>query len=210
MEIEKLEELLGKKIIEAYTAGMSVMEITKAIRKSRVEYVHGLLRDTGYIPGMIRSEYHRAYDIDCRLVQELKGKGCSFGRWCLGWKFDIENATAALKSPPDEAVPSPVHAALQRDLPWIYFKIYGGCQPQQPRGPNKASEKRSVNISWDDSCNGYIAKVIEQPEIEGSGYDWAEALERMSFANHFHENISRLNNAISKISERADPGHQTL
>jgi len=195
MQINELEELLGKRIIAAYLIGMSVVEITKLLRRSRVEYVHSLLRNSGHIPAMIRSEYRRAYDIDCRLAKELKSKGYSFGRWCLGWKLHSVDAAKALKTPPSEA--PEVHAALQRDFPWTYCKIYGGLRPPKTRSASKAHENWSVIISWDTSCYGYVAKVIEQPEIEGIGYDWTEALEKMSTACRFYENIASLDSAIT-------------
>jgi hypothetical protein len=67
MNIEDLEEILNKRIIEAYSLGYSVVEITRALRKTGAEFVHSLLRETGHIPAMARSEYRRQYDIDHRM-----------------------------------------------------------------------------------------------------------------------------------------------
>ena len=125
MQIEDLEVKLNSRIMEAYALGMSVMEITKALRKSRVDYVHGFLRDAGCIPTMNRSDYHRSFDVDNRLLAALRNKGYSFGRWCLAWKLDSRQAEVDLKTKPGDGEQTAAHRALHRDFPDVYAKLFG-------------------------------------------------------------------------------------
>jgi len=77
MKVEDIEELLNSRIIEAFSRGFSVVEITRALRKTTVTSVYNLLRDTGRIKFMARSEYRRQYDIDPRLATACRQKGLS-------------------------------------------------------------------------------------------------------------------------------------
>ncbi len=65
MQIENFEELLNSRII-AYEVGMSVLDIQRAVRMNRIEYIHGLLRETGHIQPMSRSDFRKTYNIDYR------------------------------------------------------------------------------------------------------------------------------------------------
>ncbi|KAF0219886.1 MAG: hypothetical protein FD174_1610 [Geobacteraceae bacterium] len=93
---------------------MSVMEITKVLRKSRVDYVHGFLRDAWCIPTMNRNDYHRSFGVDNHLLATLRNNGYSFGRWCLGWKLDSRMVETNLKTKPVDEEPTAVHRALFR------------------------------------------------------------------------------------------------
>lgn len=196
MQIEDLEELLNSRIIAAYSIGMSVVEINRALGRSRVELVHGLLRDTGYIQSMAKSEYRRSYDIDFRFSSILRKMGYSYGRWCLGWKIDPSAAAADLKSLPENGQLNSAHEALKRDFPELYFRIFGGPSPKRKPRAGESSSPPTVIIAWDRARGGYIAKIVEHPTVEEVGVDWEHAVERIRTAYALFERITRLNTAI--------------
>lgn len=201
MQIEDLEVKLNSRIMEAYASGMSVMEITKALKKSRVDYVHGFLRDAGCIPTMNRSDYHRSFDVDNRLLATLRNKGYSFGRWCLGWKIDTRQAEADLKTKPVDGDSTAVHQALYRDFPNVYTKLFGSgrvarsCKGKTPRF------YPSMSITWDDSQRGYVAIIVEHPEVEVVGLDLNDAFEKVMIAYRLFQSIERLNESIRKFTD---------
>lgn len=200
MRIENLEVELNSRIMEAYTIGMSVMEITKVLRKSRVDYVHGFLRDAGCIPTMDRSDYHRSFDVDNRLLAALRNKGYSFGRWCLGWKLDPREAEADLKSNPADEEPTAAHQALLRDFPDVSSRLFGGGRVARI-GKGKTSRfYPSLSLNWDDSQRGYVAKVAEHPEVEVVGLDLNDAFEKVMIAYRLFQSIERMNEAIKKFA----------
>lgn len=200
MQLEDLEVKLNSRIMEAYEIGMSVMEITKALRKSRVDYVHGFLRDAGCIPTMNKSDYHRSYDVDNRLLAALKNKGYSFGRWCLGWKMDSRQAEADLMASPVDGKPAAAHLAFHRDFPDVYAKLFS-----KGRVGRLAKEKvprfyPSLSFTWDGSRRGYIAIIVEHPEVEVVGLDLNDAFEKVMTAYRLFQSIERLNDAIKRFA----------
>ncbi|OGQ87944.1 MAG: hypothetical protein A2512_09995 [Deltaproteobacteria bacterium RIFOXYD12_FULL_56_24] len=189
---EGLEQVFHDKIREAFTGGMSVIEIANIFRHRRVEFVHGVLRNAGLIPHMPKDEYHRRYEIDVRLQNELRKKGYSFGRWCLSWKFDPTEATLSLQKPPDEGITA-VHKALCRDFPETYSEMYGeATSPKKIWSIASEFEKLSVSITWDKIQKRYIAQVVESPEIVGDGINWDDALQNMKQVNRLQRHIKRL------------------
>lgn len=197
MQPKELDLVLHEKICAAYVAGMSVIEIVKALYHWRVDFVHGVLRKAKLIPLMPRSEYGRAYGTDDRLLKELEKKGYSFGRWCLGWKFDPLEAAASLKEMPEGEELSATHDAVRRDFPEVYFEMYGGTPPTKKTWTAKnALAKPSLSITWDNAQNIYVAKVVEDPDIMAAGHDWGDALLKMGLVQRAYKNIRRLDSAI--------------
>lgn len=201
MQIEDLEVKLNSRILEAYAVGMSVMEITKALRKSRVDYVHGFLRDAGCIPTMNRSDYHRSFDVDNHLLAALRNKGYSFGRWCLGWKMDSRQAEADLKSKPVDEGKTVAHQALHRDFPDVYTKFFGKGRISRFGKEKKPRFYPSLSLAWDESQRGYAAIIVEYPEVEVLGLDLNDAFEKVMIAYRLFQSIERLNDAIRKFSQ---------
>lgn len=200
MRIENLEVKLNSRILEAYSIGMSVMEITKVLKKSRVDYVHGFLRDAGCIPTMDRSDYHRSFDVDNRLLAALRNKGYSFGRWCLGWKLDSREAEADLKSKPADEEPTEVHRALLRDFPDVYARLFGGGRVARFAKGKTPRIYPSVSITWNNSQKGYVAIIAENPEVEVAGLDLNDAFEKVMIAYRLFQSIERMNDAIKKFA----------
>lgn len=196
MKIEDLEEALNSRIIAAYSLGYSVVEITRALKKTSVEFVHSLLRDTGHIAPMARHEYRRQYDIDPRIVTALRKKGFSFGRWCLGWKMDPCAAAGDLKSTPPNTDATAAHAALQRDFPEVFFSIYGGRKSRKTRRVNP-SQPASLRIDWHVERRTFIATVPECPGIEAEGNDWDGAFYALKSAYRLHGYIMRLDQLVA-------------
>lgn len=200
MQIEALEEKLNSRIIEAYAIGMSVLEITRILKKSRVDYVHGFLRDAGCISTMNRNDYHRSFDVNIRLVTALRNKGYSFGRWCLGWKLDSRLAEDDLKIKPVNGELTAAHHALFRDFPDIYSRMYGGRVSRF----GKERPQRfypSLAISWDKARKAYVASIVEHPEVKVLGFDLNDAFEKIISAYRLFQCIERLNDAIKKKAE---------
>ena len=198
MTNEEWEGLLNSRIITAYTAGLSVVEITRALGKIRVDSVHSLLRETGHIPAMARSEYRRTYQIDQRLADALLKMGYSFGRWCLGWQFGPEAAVADLGTAPEEESSTATHETVRRDYPVEYFRMFGGNKPQRRPRKTEYSTHPALSLDWDHTRGRYVATVLEYPDIKAFGVDWAEAAEEAKAAYRFQEYIRKLNNAIAE------------
>jgi len=196
MNIEDLEERLNKRIIEAYSKGYSVMEITRALRKTSVEFVHSLLRDTGHISAMERSEYRRQYDIDLRLTKAFRTKGFSFGRWCLGWRFDPAATAANLKSAPEKEDENAAHLALKRDFPDVFLSMYEGKKLKKEKKKRLRSHPDSLRIDWNIERKTFIASVPECPNIEARGKDWEDAFYALKSAYRLHEYIIRLERLV--------------
>lgn len=205
MKIDDLEESLNNRIIEAYTLGYSVMEITRALRKTSVEFVHSLLRDTGHIAPMARHEYRRQYDIDPRIVASFRKKGLSFGRWCLGWKLNPHSAAEDLKSTPPSTDATAAHAALQRDFPDAYFSMYGGNRRFKKTRRVNPSQPASIRIDWDVERRTFIATVPGHPDIEAEGNDWDSAFYALKSAYRLHEYIMRLDHLVSNPVKNGMP-----
>ena len=198
MTTEEWEGLLNSRIIAAYTAGVSVVEITRTLGKIRVDFVHSLLRETGHIPAMARSEYRRTYQIDQRLTDALQKMGYTFGRWCLGWRFAPEAAVADLATVPDNERPTRPHEAVRRDYPVVYFRMYGGGRPQRRARRSGGAEHSALNIDWEHTHGRYVAQVPEYPEIEAVGNDWVEAAEEAKAAYRFLASIRKLDRVIKE------------
>ncbi len=205
MKVEDIEELLNSRIIEAYSKGHSVIEITKALKKTSVDLVYDLLRDTGKIPVMERSEYRRQYDIDPRLANACKRKGFSFGRWCLGWRFDPFVAVAALKSAPDDENESAVHVALMRDFPEIYLSMYERAMIRSEKKGKYRSKPDSLMIEWSSKRKAFVATVPECPDIEARGKNWDDAYFAIKSAHQMHEYVQRLNRLLNGTGREPAP-----
>ena len=197
MKIDDLEETLNNRIIEAYSLGYSVMEITRALRKTSVEFVHSLLRDTGHIAPMARHEYRRQYDVDPRVLAAFRKKGFSFGRWCLGWKLDPCSAAEDLKSTPQHIEATATHIALQRDFPDVYCSMYGGNRRFKKARRVKPSQPPSLRIDWDVELKAFIATVPGCPDIEARGNDWDGAFYALKSAYRLHEYIMRMDHLVA-------------
>jgi hypothetical protein len=196
MKIDDLEELLNKRIIDAYSQGYSVVEITRALRKNSVDSVYKLLRNTGHIKVMERSEYRRQYDIDKRLTSACKKKGFSFGRWCLAWRLDPNDTVIDLKSPQEEGVESAAHSALKRDFPEVFISIYNGKKIKKEARRRLRTHPDSLRIDWNLELKTFIATVPECPDIEASGKDWDDALYALKSVYRMHEYILRLDRLV--------------
>lgn len=198
MNIEDLEELLNSRIIEAYSKGYSVIEITRALRKSTVDSVYKLLRNTGRILIMERSEYRRQYDIGQSLTVAFRRKGFSFGRWCLDWRFAPYDAVAELKSSPDGENESSVHAALKRDFPEIYLSMYEGTKIKKEKKEKIRSKPDSLRIDWSSERKTFVATIPEFPGIEADGKNWDDAFYAIKSVHRMQEYILRLDRLVEK------------
>lgn len=196
MDVEDVEELLNSRIIDAYQRGYSVIEITRALRKTSIDFVYDLLRDTGKILVMERSQYRRQYDIDPRLAAACRRKGFSFGRWCLGWKLDPFVAIAELKSAPDDTNESSTHVALKRDFPEIYLSLYEGAKIKKEKKGRHRAKPDSLIVEWSSERKTFVATVPERPDIEARGKNWDDAYFALKTVYKQHEYIMRLDGLV--------------
>lgn len=109
-------------------------------------------------------------------------------------------AEAGLKDIQGEGAMIKAHEALRRDFSEVYFEMYGGQPPPKKIWPVRSATVRfSVNITWDNSCNAYVAKIVEDPEIVGIGYDWDDALLKMKRGYRLQGHIRRLDSVIESL-----------
>ena len=210
MRIEEMEALLEEKIVTAYLLGMSVIEITRAMQKYKINRVHSVLRKAGHIRAVTRDEFRTSYAVHRKLDAALERRGCCFARWCLGWKFDPDETADLLKELPEEGNPTAAHEAVRRDFPVIYFKLYGGDPPKTPLYDNYPTIPPSVSIEWDAARMGYIARVVEEPDIEAVGSDKDAAFGGIKRAYGLLVDIGRLDSAINhrlRIVEQSKQCH---
>ena len=197
MQIEEMEALLGKKVVKAYLLGMSVIEITRAMKKFKISRVHSILRKAGHIRAVTYNEFRTSYGVHNKLAAALDRRGCCFARWCLGWKFDPNETADILNELPEKGNLTAAHEALRRDFPVIYFKIYGGDPPKKPLYDDYPTIPPSVTIEWDAAHMRYIAKVVEGPNIEAVGSDMDDALGGIKRAYSLLVDIGRLDSTIN-------------
>lgn len=205
MKADDLEETLNNRIIGAYSLGYSVMEITRALRKTSVEFVHSLLRDTGHIAPMARHDYRRQYDVDPRVLAAFRKKGFSFGRWCLGWKLAPCSAAEDLKSAPNSTEATATHTALQRDFPDVYSSMFGGNRRSKKTRRVNPSQPASLRIDWDVERRTFLATVPGCPDIEAGGNDWESAFYAIKSAYRLHEYIMRLDHLVANPVKNGMP-----
>jgi hypothetical protein len=164
--IEKLRADFHAKIRDAFSSGMSVIELTNLFGYSSINFVHGVLLGAKLIPSMSRTGKRQSYDIDHRLQQVLEKIGYSFARWCAGWGLDPNEAATALRKKQDEGMSS-AHEAVRRDFPDAYLEIFEGKPPFATSQEKKTYPRLSLNIIWDEVRMGYVASVPETPGVEG-------------------------------------------
>lgn len=205
MKVEDIEELLNSRIMEAFSRGFSVVEITRALRKTTVTSVYNLLRDTGSIKVMRRSEYRRQYDIDPKLKAACRQKGLSFGRWCLSWRLDPHMAVAELKSAPDGEEESAAHVALKRDFPDIYLRLYNGAKIKSQKKGKYRSKPASLMIEWSSEQKAFLATVPQFPGIEASGKNWDDVFYAIKSVHLMHEYVKRIDWLLSRSGNEVCP-----
>jgi hypothetical protein len=212
MQIEEMEALLKKKIVTAYLLGMSVIEITRAMQKFKINHVHSVLRNAGHIRAVTRDEFMTSYAVHRKLDAALERRGCCFARWCLGWGFDPDETADLLKKLPEEGHLTAAHEALRRDFPVIYYKLYGGDPLKTPLYDNYPTIPPSVTIEWDAANMRYIARVVDDPDIEAVGSDKDAAFGGIKRAYGLLVDIGRLDSAINhrlRIVEQSKHRHPT-
>lgn len=184
-KLSELEEILNSRIIDAYLAGLSVLEITFVINRNSADYVHNLLRTRGYIDPF-PSNTRRLYEADPVLISALKGKGYSFAKWSTGWGLVASDAELELTEKKDGKVKS----AIKRDFPRIFEKLYAEKMQPTLLGQGKYKiEKHSVQTIWVAEQKEYVCSLFDDPNVSATGCDIVEA------AIHF-EDVYRAINRI--------------
>lgn len=184
-KLSELEEILNRRIIDAYLAGLSVLEITFVINRNSADYVHNLLRTRGYIDPF-PSNTRRLYEADRVLISALKGKGYSFAKWSIGWGLVASDAELELSEKKDGKVKS----AIMRDFPKVFENLYAEKMQTTLLGQGKNKiEKHSVQIIWVAEQKEYVCSLFDDPNVSATGCDIVEA------AIHF-EDVYRATNRI--------------
>ena len=197
--IEKLRADFHANIREAFSRGMSVMELTNLFGYVSINFVHSLLLEAKLILPMPRTGKRQSCDIDPRLQQELDKRGYSFARWCAGRGLDPNDAAAALRKKPSEGISS-AHDAVRRDLPETYQEIFEGKPYLAKSHEKKTYPRRSLNIVWDELRQKYVASVPETPGVEAIGYNWETALRNMIELQRLQRHIGLLRDCLEKLS----------
>ena len=188
-KLSELEEILNCRIIDAYLAGLSVLEITFVINRNSAEYVHNLLRSRVYIDPF-PSNTRRLYEADRALISALKSKGYSFAKWSTGWGLVASDAELELTERKDGIVKS----AIKRDFPKIFEKLYAEKLPSTLLAQGKYKlEKHSVQTIWVAEQKEYVCSLLDDPNVSATGCDIVEA------AIHF-EDIYRATNRIKWLN----------
>jgi hypothetical protein len=195
--IEKLRADFHAKICEAFSRGMSVIELTNLFGYLSINFVHSLLMDAKLILPMPRTGKRQSYDIDPRLQQALDKRGYSFARWCAGRGLDPNDVAAALRKTPSEGISS-AHDAVRRDLPETYLEIFEGRPPLEKSQEKKNYPRLSLNILWDEFRLKYVASVPETPGVEAIGYNWETALHNMVEVQRLQRHIGLLRDCLEK------------
>lgn len=154
---------LSEAIIWAKTEGLSVVEIGKAI-SWKAGTIHDLLRDNGVISHVERRNRQlQLPQIDDMIISALKTQKLSFERWVKGWGWDLEEAITQLSRPVNCQcqLSVAIHCALNRDLPYEYFKTYEKevASFKSPAYPRKI-DHHSYTIEWDPNLQKYKCKVV--------------------------------------------------
>jgi len=196
-QIDSLRVDLSKKIGEAFSGGMSVIEISNLFGYLKVEFVHGILRDSKVIPIMPRTGKRHLYEIDPRLQQGLKKRGYSFTRWCFGWSLEPIETAAALRKKPESEITS-AHDAVKRDFPKIYWEIFAG-KPLAKSYEKKTYPRLSLHVVWNELRKKFVASVPETPGVEVIGHNWETALHNMIEVQRLLRCIDLLEDYFKKI-----------
>ena len=191
--------MLNARVIDAYSSGFSVIEITRAIGAASVGFIHKLLRNSGYINVMRSDKFRRSNSVDPAIVRALKQKGYSFDLWCYGWKFEPESAEIELKSPPVGDNACKVHDALRRDFPAVYARCFKEKYKHKAR--EKTSRQRfNLVTEWDGTRKEFVGHVSEFPFLEARGDDWVETAFNMQAICWKYECIEKLDHLIVSAS----------
>ena len=171
-KIFETEDALNSLIIEAYTVGLSVIEITHVLNRTSADYVHNLLRSRGYIDPF-PANTRRLYEADRALRAALQGKRYSFAKWAVGWGFKPADAELELAEKRD----GKVKGAIMRDFPNIFKRLYGEKVDRPVVVAGRFSYKRpSFLTAWDVAKKEYVCSLLDDPIISSSGCDAEEAV----------------------------------
>lgn len=192
-----IEGSLQRLIIEAYTSGLSVIEITFVINRNSADYVHKLLRTHNYIDPL-PSNIRRFYEADRVLLSALKSKRYSFAKWSVGWGFNPEDAESELAGKLD----GKVKGAIKRDFPRLFERLYGEKSiPLIQTSGSYSFNHPTFLTGWDTTKKEYVCTLVDDPTVRSTGADIEEAV--LHFQDTYRS-INRekcLNEAIRKFNE---------
>lgn len=201
-KIFETEDALNSLIIEAYTVGLSVIEITHVLNRSSADYVHNLLRSRGYIDPF-PANTRRLYEVDRALLSALTGKRYSFSKWCIGWGFKPADGELELTEKRD----GKVKAAIRRDFPKIFERLYGEKVDSPVVVAGRFSYKRpSFLTAWDVAKKEYVCSLLDDPIINSSGCDAEEAVSHFLAA---YRSINRSKCMAEIIRKFKEAGSET-
>ena len=193
----EIEGALSRLIIEAYTIGLSVIEITSVINRTSADYVHNLLRSQGYIDPF-PANTRRVYETDRALLAALKGKRYSFAKWSVGWGFKPADAELELAEKQD----GKVKGAIKRDFPRVFERLYGEKAGRLVLSPGRYPLNRPSFLAvWDVAKKEYSCSLLDDPTVTSTGYDAEEAVSHFLEAYRAINRIKCLEEAIRKFKE---------
>ncbi|BDV41504.1 hypothetical protein GURASL_04270 [Geotalea uraniireducens] len=202
MEREDLIQDIRGQIVVAFLSGMSVVEITRALKKGNVEFVHSFLRSIGHIKGMDKESYHQSFDIDWPLEAALRKIGYTFARWCKGWGFDPAVAELVLKDRSNVDHTPKEHEAMKRDFPETYAKVFGKDTERASTAARAKKQYPTILLTWDSSRQAYVAEIPGPPVLNACGASLDHAFERIKEVWKLYESLLRLKSAMENHTVR--------
>lgn len=200
--INKLERKEKDLYVTAYREGYSVLVIGRLLGFDNMGRVYTVLRDKGVVAKLAKSQ---RFTLPVELEATFYKIKLSFAQWCNSWNFEAKTAEKAIKLGHWDAK-SPEHRevldGLKYDFHNLYMQLYeigNEFDRKYPadRGPGP---KHTLHIEWHDDEGGYIASILELPEIVGYGATWEFALAELKYLYNVKRRIQKLENLISGVA----------
>lgn len=151
--IEQMREEIKAGYADAFRNGYSVVELARVLGVKQAKYIHAALVKSGEI-SKARAGRRAKGTVPQGFAPFLAARSLTFTKWCAGWSFERETATAEV-----EACSGAAMAAIKRDFPGYYTKLTGEIVTDYARGPVFRSFKPKIEIEWYEREDCYRAHL---------------------------------------------------
>ena len=200
-QIKKMERKEKDLYVTAYREGYSVLVIGRLLGFDNMGRIYTVLRDKGVVAKLAKSQRFS-------LPVELESTFCkiklSFAQWCNSWDFDPKTAEKAIKLGHWEAT-NPEHRevldGLKYDFHNLYLQLYeiGNELDRKYPSDRGCGPKYTLHVEWDDEESGYVARIVELPDIFAYGATWDAALAELKYLYNVKRRIKKLENLINGV-----------
>lgn len=190
---------------EAYSAGFSVMEITRITGGTKPDFFYTVLRKSKLITALGRGRTPKI-DLPDPVAKVFVQKKFSFVKWCHVWGFPVDEARQALLATtpePAEEMVTKVHQAFRRDFPDRYAKLFPDSSHRDDQvvrlktGLIPPDTEQLVSVSWNKSDEKYVASIYGEDGVEGVGDSWSQAIKDLEQVWWVQKGITRLTHALA-------------